>query len=240
MLLNYGIFRWNIAGLKNFVSFYNKIFFLSKMTRVLTVIWEFALLTCDNSVIARILGLVKLHFSEPYLFILHEIKGSYPLKRGRTVSQSHNWNDAYFLSVFQTKYLTCLASSICRYYSNFCWWKEKGLNLQAIKYWMVYRGLGLLDVVWSCRPKSIERFIEDWAFLRLILYSSPNSFTPLLSASCLSFSVFLCRRSSLLTVERGRGGQGAKSYGRKKALPTITIDVPVVCMAPYVKWFWGG
>jgi hypothetical protein len=61
--------------------------------------------------------------------------------------------------------------------------KKWSLNVQAIKYWMVFRGLGFLEVVW---------------FL-----AQPLHTTTVPSANCLSFSVFLCSRSSLLTEERG-------------------------------------
>jgi hypothetical protein len=66
--------------------------------------------------------------------------------------------------------------------------------------------------------EKIEWFIDDQAscgrMIRLLAY--PLSFR---SASCLSFSVFLCYRSCLLTGDwRGEGGRGAKSYDRRESL----------------------
>ncbi len=60
---------------------------------------------------------------------------------------------------------------------------------------------------------SIEWFIEDQAFSPSIIWLL--SLLPLLSISCLSFSVFLCCQSSLLRGEGGGGG--AKSDDSEKA-----------------------
>ncbi len=70
------------------------------------------------------------------------------------------------------------------------------------EYWMIYRGPGLLALVW--------------------FGSTPTHFPPLLSATCLSFSVFLCVGSRAYWGRwGGGGGHGAESYDRKKAWTSI-------------------
>jgi hypothetical protein len=55
--------------------------------------------------------------------------------------------------------------------------------------------------------------------------SMPAPF-PLLSASWLSFSVFLCVAGSAYWRERGElGGRGTESYDRKKAWPSINRSI---------------
>jgi hypothetical protein len=95
------------------------------------------------------------------------------------------------------------------------------MGLRYIKYWMVYRGLGFLDVGWSVQVTEYRIIYRGLGFLRLILDYSPNSFTPLPSANCLSFSVFLCRRSSLLTGEGEGVGQEPNHTAAKKPKNTL-------------------
>ncbi len=67
---------------------------------------------------------------------------------------------------------------------------------------------------WNLRI-SIVGFIEDQAFsLSYNLAPAPTP-SPLLSASCLFFSVFLCVVGRAYWRERGGVGGGAKSYGEK-------------------------
>ncbi len=74
------------------------------------------------------------------------------------------------------------------------------------EYWMIYEGPGFLAVAW--------------------FGSSPTPFPPLPSASCLYFSVFLCRVSAVeLTDGRGGSGRGAKSDHRKKAWPSTNHSI---------------
>ncbi len=75
------------------------------------------------------------------------------------------------------------------------------------EYWIIYRGPSFL------------------AFVRF--GSSPTSFPPTSPVSKLSLflSLIVCRRSSLLTGEGGRGGRGAKSYEHEKAWPSINHSI---------------
>ncbi len=68
-------------------------------------------------------------------------------------------------------------------------------------------------------PECIERYVEDQAYFLRSSDSSPRpSSPPLLSANCLSFSVFLCVVPVELTDERGvGGGRGAKLYDSENA-----------------------
>ncbi len=66
----------------------------------------------------------------------------------------------------------------------------------------------------------IEWFMEEQASLRCMIRLLARPLPPLPSATCLSFSVFLCGRA--YCRERGvPGGRGAESYDRKKAWPSI-------------------
>ncbi len=87
-----------------------------------------------------------------------------------------------------------------------CYNAKFGTIVKTSEYWMIYRGPGFLAVIW--------------------FGSSPTDLPHLPSASCPSFSVFLhvCRRSSLLTWEGGRGWE-AKSNDREKAWPSINRSI---------------
>jgi hypothetical protein len=61
--------------------------------------------------------------------------------------------------------------------------------------------------------------IEEQAFSPSYDLAPPQP--PLSSVSCLSFTIFLCRRSYLLTGEGGGSGRGAKSYDNGKACTSI-------------------
>jgi hypothetical protein len=66
----------------------------------------------------------------------------------------------------------------------------------------------------------IDCLMETQAFLRS--YGSAPRPPPLPPANCLSLSLPVCRRSSLLTEGGGGGGgRGAESYHRKKAWASI-------------------
>jgi hypothetical protein len=82
---------------------------------------------------------------------------------------------------------------------------RKSQILRPREYWVIYRGLGFLVVVWFGSP--------------------PTPFPPLLSASCLSLSVFLCDAGRAYWRKKGGrgwpGGRGAKSYDHENALPSI-------------------
>jgi hypothetical protein len=74
---------------------------------------------------------------------------------------------------------------------------------------------------------NIEWFIEDQAFLRS--YDSapcpppPNCSIP--SASCLSFSIFLCITGRAVRLPAGGGGRTPKSYDSEKAWPSLNHSV---------------
>jgi len=78
--------------------------------------------------------------------------------------------------------------------------------------WMIYRGSGLLGVVWFGSTPS-------------------NPFPPpLRSAGCLSFSVFLCVAGPACLQEReGGGGRGAESYECKKAWASRNSSILSAC-----------
>ncbi len=82
------------------------------------------------------------------------------------------------------------------------------VNMCRREYWMIRKGQTLLAVVW--------------------FDSYPTPFPPLLSASCLSFSDFLCIAGQ--AYWRKGGGGGAKSSEREKAWSfinhSIISDVP--------------
>jgi hypothetical protein len=78
--------------------------------------------------------------------------------------------------------------------------------------------------------ESIERFIEGLAFLPSYDLAPPPPPFPVSKLSLL-YSLPVCRPSSLLTKERGRGGGGAKSYDSEKAWSSIIHSVLSVSLA---------
>ncbi len=101
---------------------------------------------------------------------------------------------------------------------------------------MIYRGLGIFAVVLAPRPsteygtESIEMIYRGSVFCGRIC-SSPTPFPlpPLQSGSCLSFSVFLCHRLSLLTGEEGgRGSEEPNHTAARKPGPLYIIKYSLV------------
>jgi hypothetical protein len=77
------------------------------------------------------------------------------------------------------------------------------------EYWMIYRAPSFLAVVW--------------------FGSSPTPFPiPFPSASCLSFSVFLCVAGRACWRERGRA-RGAKSYDHRESLALYKLFTTLWC-----------
>jgi len=72
---------------------------------------------------------------------------------------------------------------------------------------------------------NIDSFIEDQAFLPSYEMAPPPTFSPTVSKLSLFLSLPVCRCSSLLTGEEGRGGRGAKSYVDEKALSSINHSI---------------
>jgi hypothetical protein len=88
------------------------------------------------------------------------------------------------------------------------------------------------------REESVEWFIEDQAFLQSFDSAPrPPPLPPIPSASCLSFSVFLCVTSELTDGRGGGGWRGAKSYDREKAWPSIyhSLLFGLECLTSDVK-----
>ncbi len=86
---------------------------------------------------------------------------------------------------------------------------RKRVNRMALlsrEYWMIYRGPGFLAVVW-------------------IGSSTSPSPKPLPSATCLSFSVFLCDAGRAYRRERGR-----KGWERSQIIPWRESLVHPVCL----------
>jgi hypothetical protein len=78
-----------------------------------------------------------------------------------------------------------------------------------------------MDILGLVYTESIEIIFRGPGFIAVeCLAPSPPPPLLLLSASCISFSVFLCVAWSSLSMGE-EGGGGAKSYARKKAWPSI-------------------
>ncbi len=115
---------------------------------------------------------------------------------------------------------------ICRHniYSNtrllHCWSCKKSYNcVYSKEYWMIYRRPGFLVIFW--------------------FVSSPIPFPPLPSASCLSFSYFLCvlSRSSFLT---SRGWRSSQIIRQRESLVLYKLFNTPWCTACPFMWilFW--
>jgi hypothetical protein len=63
------------------------------------------------------------------------------------------------------------------------------------------------------------------SFLAVVSAPHPTPFPSPVSKLSLFLSPPVCRRSSLLMGERGRGGRGAKLYDREKASPSINQPI---------------
>jgi hypothetical protein len=79
---------------------------------------------------------------------------------------------------------------------------------------------------WWRETRGIEWFIEDQAFSTMYDIAPPPLPHPILSASCLSFSVFLCVASRAELKAEGEGdGGGGKSFDVEKIWSSINHSI---------------
>ncbi len=83
---------------------------------------------------------------------------------------------------------------------------------------MIYRGPVFLSVIWF-GSESIEWFKEDHAFYRSYTFGSSSPSPLFMSASCLSFSVFMCFGGGAYWWERGgKGLERSQIIQRRESL----------------------
>ncbi len=82
--------------------------------------------------------------------------------------------------------------------------KKWSLNVQAIKYWMVYRGLGFLDVEWSVQATEYRIIYRGLGCLEVDSWFLAQ---PLNTSTVSQLSLFLSLPVEAVELTEGRGGR---------------------------------